>query len=117
MISEKEVSAKWLERAEKDLAYARHSLEFGSFDWAQFVSQQAAEKALKAVCIAKGIGLFRVHDLQFLARKAGAPKEVIQGRGILNSFYTISRYPDAEAEIGGAVMGQAAADALNAAEG
>jgi HEPN domain-containing protein len=59
-------------------------------------SQQAAEKALKAVCIIKGKGLLRVHELTMLARKSGAPKEVIEKCGLLNPFYTAARYPDSE---------------------
>jgi len=87
---------KWMEKAESDLVHAEFSLKSKHYDWSALASQQAAEKALKAVCISKGKGLLRVHELTMLARKVGAPKEVIEKCGLLNPFYTAARYPDAE---------------------
>lgn len=110
------IAKKWLEKAKTDFVFAKHALEFGSLDWAQLAAQQAAEKALKAVCIIKGIGLIKTHDLQLLARKIGAPKEVIQQSSLLNSFYTISRYPDVEENLDADDMRQATIDAIKAAE-
>ncbi len=39
----------WLGQARRDLAHAQHSVEAGDYEWACFASQQAAEKAVKAV--------------------------------------------------------------------
>ncbi|HLD59250.1 MAG TPA: HEPN domain-containing protein [archaeon] len=107
---------KWLEKAITDFAYAKHSLEFGSLDWAQLAAQQAAEKALKAVCIEKGVGLIKTHDLQLLARKVNAPKEIIGQSSLLNSFYTISRYPDLGTDLDEKTLKEATEDAIIAAE-
>lgn len=110
------IAGKWLEKARADFVFAKHSLEFGSLDWAQLAAQQAAEKALKAVCIIKGVGLIKTHDLQLLSRKVNAPKEIIQQSSMLNSFYTISRYPDVDENMDKTTMLQAANDAITAAE-
>ena len=39
----------WLRQALRDLEHARRSLEMGDYEWACFASQQAAEKAVKAL--------------------------------------------------------------------
>jgi HEPN domain-containing protein len=39
----------WLRQAEADLRHARNSQTVGDYDWAAFASQQAAEKAIKAL--------------------------------------------------------------------
>jgi HEPN domain-containing protein len=44
-----ERSADWMRQAEADLRHARHALEDGDYEWSAFASQQAAEKAIKAV--------------------------------------------------------------------
>ena len=105
-----------MKKALSDLEHAKKSLEWKSYEWAQFAAEQAAEKALKAVCIEHKTGFTRTHDLTFLARKAGAGGEIIEKCGILNSFYTFSRYPDAAEEMGGKLMQKAALDGINAAE-
>ena len=51
MSEEKNVheAKRWLKQAKADLLAARHSAENKSFEWASFQSQQAGEKALKAL--------------------------------------------------------------------
>jgi HEPN domain-containing protein len=107
-------SRRWIAKAESDLKHAKNSFEVGDYDWVLLASQQAGEKALKAVCIKKGIGLTKTHDLSSLARKLKAPKEIIIEAGLLNPFYTISRYPDLEF-FSEEEIKNAAIDALNAA--
>lgn len=106
---------KWLGKAESDLKHAQHSLEWSDFDWVELASQQAAEKALKAVCILHGIGLLKVHDMTLLARKANAPLEILEKCGLLNPFYTASRYPDMEDIMDETLKADSARDALSAA--
>lgn len=45
----------WLRQAEKDLAKAGRDLAEGDYEWACFTSQQAAEKAVKALFQFRGI--------------------------------------------------------------
>lgn len=110
------IAIKWLTKAQSDFTFAKHAFEVGSFDWAQLAAQQSAEKALKAICILKDIGLIKTHDLQLLARKLNATKEVIEQSSLLNSFYTISRYPDVDENLNENAMLQATKDAIKAAE-
>jgi len=44
-----ERSADWLRQAKRDLENAEYELKGGFYEWACFLSQQAAEKAGKAV--------------------------------------------------------------------
>ncbi len=111
-----EIAGKWLEKALSDISHAKSSLGLKDYGWAQFASQQAAEKAMKSACISKGEGALRTHDIALLARKIGAPKEIMEKCGLLNSFYTFSRYPEAGVELDAAAMKSAAVDAVRAAE-
>jgi HEPN domain-containing protein len=56
--------AAWLAKADGDLRMARMALEAPDplFDQACFHSQQAAEKALKALLVAVGIPVPKPHD-------------------------------------------------------
>ena len=44
-----ERSLDWLRQAEKDIDKAKLDVKEGFYEWACFTSQQAAEKAIKAV--------------------------------------------------------------------
>ena len=92
----KEETGMWIKRAEGDLEHANSSLKLEHYGWAQLAAQQSAEKSLKAVLIEKNIGLVKTHDLTMLARKANAPKEIIEKAALLNPLYKPSRYPDVE---------------------
>jgi len=43
-----ERSRDWMKQAERDLDNAKFEMSGGFYEWACFLSQQAAEKALKA---------------------------------------------------------------------
>jgi len=45
----------WFRQAEADLAAARDSLAAGHFEWACFTARQAAEKAVKALFLRRGM--------------------------------------------------------------
>jgi len=84
----------WFEKAKYDLKVAEYNLKGEMLDVAAFYSQQAAEKALKALHIARFGALWRVHDLVELARKLNAPPEVVELCAQVNPAYTATRYPD-----------------------
>jgi len=107
---------KWIGKAKSDLKHAKSSLRNREFDWAQLASQQAAEKALKAVCLHKEVRLIKVYDLTILARKVNAPNDILENCSLLNPFYTASRYPDVEEETNKNLEQTAAKDAIKAAE-
>jgi HEPN domain-containing protein len=90
----REETLKWLRQAEEDLKTAEACSKAGRLDASAFYSQQTAEKALKAVQIEK-LGRFeKVHDLLTLADSVKAPARIIECCLELNSYYTITRYPD-----------------------
>lgn len=107
---------KWFDKAKSDLHHAYSSITLNDFDWAQTAAQQSAEKALKAVCISKEFGLIKIHELSVLARKLNAPKEILQRTGMLSSFYSASRYPDAQELFNSDLNRKAAQDAVESAE-
>lgn len=89
-------SPAWMEKAKRDIGTAK--LLFGNdrFEESAFFSQQAAEKALKALLIHKKGKLRKIHDLVELGRDVGLPKEMADEAKELTMAYIYSRYPDAE---------------------
>ena len=85
---------KRIQRAKEDLKAAENSLKSGDYDWASFQSQQAAEKALKALLIKRTGDFPRVHDLVKLSRLVNASKEIMILCAKLNPSYIETRYPD-----------------------
>ncbi|NHJ15131.1 MAG: HEPN domain-containing protein [Candidatus Thorarchaeota archaeon] len=87
----------WLKQAEYDLRTAEelHRLEIHA--WSCFVSQQAAEKALKAVLERVGQPTWG-HDLielmKIMSVALKVPKEVNAACYRLNLYYVATRYPD-----------------------
>ncbi len=90
----KEETKNWLEKAEEDLGTSEICLRFKRLNASVFFSQQAAEKALKAMQIER-LGKFdKVHDLLTLAATVQAPHEIVNYCAKLTPYYTITRYPD-----------------------
>lgn len=58
----------WLEEAEYDLETAEDVLEDGRWNWACFIAQQSAEKAVKSIYIARGEDVERVHSISALLK-------------------------------------------------
>jgi len=89
----------WFKQAELDLKKALNDLVTRDWDSAAFWSQQAAEKALKALLLNSGIA-HRGHNLLELAesikRELGINvEEILDDLRELTVHYTISRYPNA----------------------
>ena len=89
----KEEVKKWMEQAKEDLKSAEYNFKGEKYDVAAFLSQQAAEKALKAAYIKKYFELAKVHDLVFLAKKLYLPEHIILLCDKLTRIYTETRYP------------------------
>lgn len=90
----REEAKNWLKKAEDDLGTTEVCMKGRRLGASAFHSQQAAEKALKAVQIQK-LGKFdKVHDLLALADSVHAPDDVAERCIRLNPYYTITRYPD-----------------------
>jgi HEPN domain-containing protein len=86
----------WMLQAEEDLATARANLDAERFYAVSLFSQQAAEKALKAVLIQRhGTTPPRSHDLVRLAERAGVDPDIFPELEELTGAYAVVRYPDA----------------------
>ncbi len=91
-------TADWLEQAKGELKAAKNLLASGDYAWSCFVSQQAAEKALKAI-----LEHFRSptagHNLLALIEEVGrftpVPESLRGACRLLNRYYIPTRYPNA----------------------
>ncbi len=90
---------QWLRQGLEDLQTAKVDLDNTRFYACSFWSQQAAEKALKALYLEVKKEPALGHSLLFLAKSMKAPQEVIEASALLNPEYAISRYPDAAAGV------------------
>ena len=90
---------RWLDQSKEELDTA--GISFSAEKWfaAAFWSQQAAEKALKALYLKEYKELMKVHDLVYLARKLNLPEEIINYCINLSRIYIETRYPDAGGKI------------------
>jgi len=87
-----------MDQAEGDLRHAQSDLERGFYEWSCFSSQQAAEKAVKAVFQKLGAEAWghSVSDLlQELSKRHNVPRELIDGALELDKAYIPARYPNA----------------------
>jgi len=88
---------EWLNRAKSNLLLAKHVKEGVYLEDLCFAAQQAAEKAVKALLIHRGVEYPYVHDLAellTLVEEAGeeVPKSVKQASR-LTRFAIVTRYP------------------------
>lgn len=89
----------WWKQAQADLRKAGVLFNSRDFDGAVFYSQQAAEKALKALCLLKLREIPMGHSIIYFSQKTGVPKEMMSGIRDLNPEYLVSRYPDMAAGV------------------
>lgn len=95
-------SGRWFEEAEYDLEAAKDAMASERYNWACFIFQQAAEKAIKAVYIIRGEDVERVHSIMALVK--GDPARGLGGVGELTGLlecaieldrhYIPTRYPN-----------------------
>ncbi len=85
----------WVKQGEDELEKARILYENDKYDGATVFAQQAAEKFLKALYIARfQVTPPRTHDLQILATALGAPEDLASIGRPLTEDYFRARYPD-----------------------
>lgn len=84
----------WWKQANADLKSAGNCINSGDYYLAVFASQQAVEKALKALCLLKFKEIPKGHSIIYLAQKLGVPQEMMSGIRELNPEYLTTRYPD-----------------------
>ena len=90
--------ADWWRQAQMEERAATNLKSTGDFAWCCFTSQQAAEKALKAVLERRNLE-HEGHSLNRLLREVlgdeDAPSGLAQACSRLNRLYIPTRYPDA----------------------
>ena len=89
---------EWMNRARSNLLLAKNRIPGAYLEDLCFAAQQAAEKSIKAVMIARGIDFPYVHDLGnllSLLEKTGATiPEAIRAAVSLTTYATATRYPN-----------------------
>jgi HEPN domain-containing protein len=93
-----ERSADWMDEAEGDLEHAKSDIKGGFYNWACFSSQQAAEKAIKAVFQRMGAEAWghSVADLLKELPDSYLISENLMNDGLeLDKAYIPTRYPNA----------------------
>ena len=89
---------RWLSQAQKDLFWAGHLTDQGGYHLACFLSQQVAEKALKAFLYAQGEEIVLGHSVERLCHAAGEYEpqflEKVRTWSLLDGFYIPTRYPN-----------------------
>jgi len=89
---------EWLRYAEADLSLARAPLPAGAmYEQLCFHTQQAAEKALKAVLVSLGSDFPYTHDLRVLIEifpgEIAIPPSIVNSAGLLTPYAVPYRYP------------------------
>ena len=108
-----DVPCEWLRRARRDLRLAELALGEGFHEESAFHSQQAAEKALKALLIALGRRPPKTHSIGWLlsiVEESGISTAEINRSRILTDYAVEARYPTFEE-----VTGDEAEEALSLA--
>jgi len=87
----------WLAQAKKDLKHSENACKSGDFEWSCFSSQQAAEKAVKAVFLhlhGEGWGHSVYGLLKALNEKVVVGEDIIEAAKTLDKHYIPTRYPN-----------------------
>ena len=95
----REEVTNWFKQGQADLRSAQNSKRSFDFYMSVFASQQAVEKALKALCLYKLREFPKGHSIIHLARKVDAPEHMLSGIRDLNPEYLSTRYPDMAAGV------------------
>jgi HEPN domain-containing protein len=94
-------SQDWINQAARDFEQAKDSMEAGRHEWACFAAHQAAEKAVKALHLAKGQeawGHMIAKLLKELPADTSVPPDLFDKARVLDASYIPPRYPDSYPE-------------------
>jgi len=87
----------WWDQAQRDAAHAAHARDDADFEWASFASQQAAEKALKALIMTRGgepWGHSVTELLETVPHDTGWDAGTMEAANRLDKHYIPARYPN-----------------------
>lgn len=89
---------RWIRQAREDLRAGEYLMERGIHNVACFLSQQAAEKALKGYLYGQGQDVVWGHSVAELAQEAAREQpafaDLVQLGSYLDRFYIPTRYPN-----------------------
>jgi HEPN domain-containing protein len=89
----------WFRQAERDLEQAVASSRDGLHEWACFAAQQAAEKAVKALHLAKGQEAWGHVVARLLTQlPVVVPPDLIEKARVLDNYYVPTRYANGHPE-------------------
>jgi len=93
---------RWLRQADHDLAVARANFTNGFYSDACFMSEQTAQKAMKAFLYAKGERTISEHSIGGMMRRAlvhdSSFNDLLEQAAVLDQYYIPTRYPDVLAD-------------------
>lgn len=96
--SGRQEAERWLAQAAVDLHWADHLAREGAWHLACFLSQQVAEKALKAFLYAPGEEIVLGHSVERLCTAAALYEPAFAEKALrwslLDSYYIPTRYPN-----------------------
>jgi HEPN domain-containing protein len=90
----------WPSQAARDLERARIDIQYEYWEWACFTSQQAAENAVKALLMHRGLDAWG-HAITPMLRGLQDPPastDLIELAQLLDAYYIPARYPNGFAE-------------------
>jgi HEPN domain-containing protein len=85
----------WLKQAQSDFKWAKLSAQAGFYAQACFVSQQVAEKSLKAIAYHRNALQVKSHSILNIAKALGINGTLEESARTLDLYYISTRYPDA----------------------
>jgi HEPN domain-containing protein len=92
-------SGDWFRQAQRDLTQARASERDGFHEWACFACHQAAEKAVKALHLARGQEAWGHAVSRLLGElPLPVPQDLIEKARVLDNFYVATRYANGHPE-------------------
>ena len=98
MIKKTEEAKRWLKQAMEDLKWAKYLLKEGAYYLVCFLSQQIAEKSLKAYLYYKREEIVIGHFIHKLCKWAGEFEEEFNEKlkiwSILDTYYIPTKYPN-----------------------
>lgn len=102
MKNAKQNAERWIREAEYTLRQAERNCREGSYNLACFLSEQTAQKALKAVLYFDGVRFINIHSVTELAKEASGTHQefssLMSEGSRLDQYYLSARYPDAVPE-------------------
>lgn len=92
-------SRDWMAQAIRDLEQARSSSSEGRHEWACFAAHQSAEKAVKALHLARGQEAWGHVVARLLVELPALPPDhLVDKAKVLDNFYIPARYPNGHPE-------------------